>query len=125
VSEKKNGKMIIMVTHGPEDPERATIPFVMGVAALASDIDVTLGFQASGVMLIRKGCAEHVFAAGFPPLKELMDAYIEEGGTMFVCGPCIQSRKIDPEQEFIEGPVVVNAATFVAECAEATNTLIY
>ena len=76
-------------------------------------------------MLIRKGCAEHVFAAGFPPLKELMDAYIEEGGTMFVCGPCIQSRKIDPEQEFIEGPVVVNAATFVAECAEATNTLIY
>ena len=114
-----------MVTHGPEDPERATIPFVMGVAALASEIDVTLGFQASGVLLVRKGCAEHVFAAGFPPLKELMDAYIEEGGRMFVCGPCVQSRKINPEEEFIEGPIVVNAATFVAECTEATNTLIY
>jgi len=125
MSDDKNNKLIIMVTHGPEDPERATIPFVMGVAALASEIDVTLGFQASGVLLVRKGCAEHVFAAGFPPLKELMDAYIEEGGRMFVCGPCVQSRQIDPEQEFIEGPIVVNAATFVAECTEATNTLIY
>jgi predicted peroxiredoxin len=118
-------KLIIMVTHGPENPEKATIPFVMGIAALASDMEVALGFQSNGVMLVRKGCAEHVFAAGFAPLKELMDDYMELGGELLVCGPCVQSRQIDPKTEFIEGATVVSAATFVAACAEATSTLVY
>lgn len=122
---EKNGKLILMCTHGPEDPERATIPFVMATAAQASDVEVVLGFQANGVMLIRKGCAEHVFAAGFPPLKELLDIYVENGGKLLVCGPCVKSRQINPEEEFIAGATVVNAATFVKECTEATNVLVY
>ncbi len=118
-------KIVIMCTHGPEDPERATIPFVIATAAQASEVDVVIGFQASGVMLVRKGCAEHVFAAGFPPLKELMDAYIEAGGKLYVCGPCVQSRKLNPQTDFIENATVINAATFVKEITEATNSLVY
>jgi predicted peroxiredoxin len=30
-----NGKIVLMCTHGPEDPERATIPFVIATAAQA------------------------------------------------------------------------------------------
>jgi predicted peroxiredoxin len=118
-------KIIIMATHGPEDPERATIPFVLGTAAQASDVEVVIGFQVNGVMLVKKGCAEHVFAAGFPPLKELLDAYIEAGGKLFVCGPCVKSRNLDPVNDFVEGAKVVNAATFVKEVTEATNVLVY
>lgn len=118
-------KLVIVVTHGPEDPERATIPFVLATAAQASDVDVVMGFQVNGVMLIRKGCAEHVFGANFPPLKDLMDAYVEAGGTFYVCGPCVASRKLDPSTDFIEGAKVVNAATFVKEFTEATNVLVY
>jgi len=121
----KNGKLIIMCTHGPEDPERATIPFVLGTTGQASDVEVVIGLQVNGVLLARKGCAEHVFAAGFPPLKELIDAYLEAGGELFVCGPCINSRKINPEAEFVAGAKVVNAATFIKECTEATNVLVY
>lgn len=120
-----NEKIILMCTHGPEDPERATIPFVLATAAQASDIPVLVGFQVDGVLLARKGCPEHVFAAGFPPLKELMDIYLENGGELFVCGPCVQSRKIDPETEFIEGAKIVNAATFAKEFSEAANVLVY
>lgn len=122
---EKNGKLMLMCTHGPENPELSTIPFVMATAAQASDVDVVIGFQANGVMLVRKGCAEHVFAAGFPPLKELLDIYIENGGKLLVCGPCVKSRQINPEEEFIAGATVVNAATFVKECTEATNVLNY
>lgn len=124
MAEKKE-KLILMCTHGPEDPERATIPFVMATAAQASDVEVVIGFQANGVMLITQNCAKHVFASGFPPLKELLDIYLENGGKLLVCGPCVKSRQIDPEKEFIQGAVVVNAATFVKECAEATNVLVY
>lgn len=118
-------KLVIMCTHGPEDPERATIPFVLATAAQASDVDVTMGFQVNGVMLVKKGCVEHVFAAGFPPLKDLMDAYIAAGGRLFVCGPCVNSRKLDPAKDFVEGAIVINAVTFVKEYTEATNVLTY
>ena len=118
------GKIILMATHGPEDPERATIPFVTATAAQASDVDVLIGFQSNGVLLMRKGCAEHVFAAGFPPLKDLLEAFLEAGGKLYVCGPCVNSRKIEPE-EFIAGATIVNAVTFVKEFTEATNVLVY
>ena len=42
-------KLVFMILHGPEHPEHATIPFVMAGAALASDVQVILGFQADGV----------------------------------------------------------------------------
>jgi predicted peroxiredoxin len=118
-------KLVIMCTHGPEDPERATIPFVTATAAQASDVDVMLGFQSNGVLLVRKGCAEHVFAAGFPPFKELLEAYLEAGGELLVCGPCVNARKIDANNEFIQGARVVNAVTFVKLYTEATNVLVY
>lgn len=118
-------KMVIMVTHGPDEAERATIPFVMATAAQASDVEVVMGFQADGVLLTKQGIAEEVCAPAFPPLKTLMDAYIEAGGVMYVCGPCIKSRNIDPATDLVAGAKVVNAATFVKESTEAVSTLVY
>jgi predicted peroxiredoxin len=65
-------KLVLMVTHGPENSELSTIPFVMAVTAQASDVDVLMGFQGNGVMLAVKGMADHVVASGFPPLKDLL-----------------------------------------------------
>jgi len=45
--------------------------------------------------------------------KELVDAYVEAGGELYLCGPCVTSRKFDPANDFIKGSKVVNAATFV------------
>ena len=118
-------KLFFMVTHGPEAPERATIPFVMATTAQASDVEVAMGFQAEGVLLAKIGVAEGIQAPAFPPLKTLLDAYLEAGGKFLVCGPCVKSHGINPETDFIEGAKLVNAATFVKECTEATNVLTY
>jgi len=117
-------KLVLMVTHGPENAELATIPFVMATTALASDVDVLMGFQGNGVMLTIKGMADHVAASGFPPLADLLKTYIDAGGKMYVCGPCVGSRKI-AQQDMVQGATIVGAATFVAECVAATNVLVY
>ena len=117
-------KLVIMVTTGPENSELATIPFVMATAAQASDVEVLMGFQGNGVMLMSKGMAEHVAASGFPLLKDLLNTYIEEGGKLYVCGPCVGSRKIAKE-DMVDGATIVGAATFIAECMSATNVLVY
>jgi predicted peroxiredoxin len=118
-------KLLIMCTHGPEDPELATITFVMATAAQASDVEVLVGLQGNGVWLAKKGAAEDINAPAFPPLKDLQEAYLEAGGQIYACGPCIKARQIDPATDFIEGASVVNAATFVKEATEATNVLVY
>lgn len=118
-------KIVLMATHGPEDAERATIPFVMGCAALASEVQAVIGFQGNAVNLVRKGEAEHVFAPGFPPLKELLTTFVELGGKLLVCSPCLKSRQISGDSDLVDGAEVVAAARFVAEITSATNALVY
>ncbi|HYA30214.1 MAG TPA: DsrE family protein, partial [Acidobacteriota bacterium] len=72
-----------------------------------------------------KGIADGIAAPSFPPLKDLLHAYLEAGGKLLVCGPCVQSRKIDPKKDFLEAATVVSAATFIKHCTEATNVLVY
>ena len=116
-------KLVIMSTHGPADPEQATIPFVMGCAALASEVDVVIGFQADGVCLVHQGEAATVEAPGFPPLAKLLDDFRELGGTLLVCSPCVKSRGF--EEALVPGAEIVAAGRFVAEVTAATNALVY
>ena len=117
-------KLFIMVTNGPESPELATSPFVMATAAQASDVDVVMGFQGNGSMLAIKCMADHVFAQGFPRLSELIDEFVQAGGKMYVCGPCVGSRQVTTD-ELVEGASIVGAATFVSESLNASQSLIY
>jgi predicted peroxiredoxin len=118
-------KLFFIVTHGPDSPELATIPFAMATSAQATDIDVVMGFQGDGVHLLKKGVADTVLASNFTPLKTLMDTYIEAGGKLLACGPCVKARGINPETEFVKSASVVNSATFVKESTEAKNVLVY
>ena len=124
MSDESVEKLVIFATHGPEDPERACLPFVMANAALALDVSAVVVLQGAGVILAKKGCYEHVFAAGMPSLKELVDSFIELGGVLLICTPCIQERRIT-EEMLVETAQPVKAARVVMEVLEATGTLNY
>jgi predicted peroxiredoxin len=117
-------KFLIMATHGPDDPEMATLPFVMGGAAAAADVEVVMGFQGEGVRLMQRGVAETVTSPGFKPMAELLQTIREFGGTFIVGAPCIKSRGI-AEEDLVDIAHVVTAGRFVAEIASSTNTLYY
>jgi predicted peroxiredoxin len=124
MEESKPEKVVIFATHGPEDPERATLPFVCANAALAMDVQVTVVLQGTGVLLAKKGCYEHVFCAGFDPLKKQVDTFLELGGRIFVCIPCIQERKITNDM-LIEKAEPTKAGRVVQEALEAKAVLNY
>jgi uncharacterized protein involved in oxidation of intracellular sulfur len=124
MSEEKSEKLVIFGTHGPEDPERASLPFVLGNAALVMEVKVTIMLQGTAVFLAKEGCYEHVFAAGLPSLKDLVQSFIEQGGTLLICTPCIQERNITPEM-LVEIAQPVKAARAVMELLEATSVMTY
>ena len=44
------------------------------------------------------GTAEGVACDGCPPLERLFADYASDGGKLFVCPICLDSRKLDPGQ---------------------------
>jgi predicted peroxiredoxin len=117
-------KIVYIVTHAAEDPERATFPFMLATAAQAMEVEAVVALQGTAVFLAKKGYLEHVFAAGLPALKTLVDSFISEGGKVRVCVPCIRDRKID-EADLIEGASPIAAAALTQEILSANATLVY
>lgn len=124
MEEKKSEKVVIFATRGGEDTERATLPWVIGNASLAMDAKVVMVLQATGVTLATKGLYDHIFAPGFDPLKKLVDSFLEFGGTILVCIPCIDQRKITADM-LIQGATPVKAARVVQEMLDAKVVLSY
>jgi uncharacterized protein involved in oxidation of intracellular sulfur len=123
MSEQKD-KIVYIGTYAGENPEKASLPFVLANAALAMEVEAVVALQGPAVYLAKKGYLEHVFAAGLPPLKELMENFLEQGGKLLVCVPCIRERKID-ESELIEGAEPTAAAKLTMEILSAKATLVY
>ncbi len=121
--EEKEG-IVIIATHAGEDPERATFPFVMGSASFAMDETATVVLQGSGVFLAKKGYAEHVHASGFDALKKLIDGFLELGGKIYVCAPCIKERNIE-QTDLIDQAQVIAGGTVINECCNAKAVLSY
>jgi uncharacterized protein len=117
-------KMVIVATHGLDNPELATIPLVVGNAALAMDVKVTLILQASGVTIATRGIYEHMFAVGFDPVQKLFDSFLEFGGKVLVCIPCLEPRKITSDL-LVKGAELVKAGRVVTELQEADTVVCY
>ncbi len=120
----KKEKIVIISTTGIDNQEKATLPFVIGVAALATDVEVVMILQSAAVMLVKKGIAENVHSPGLMPMKELITNFIELGGRIQLCSPCIKERHIEPE-EILEGAQLVAAGTVVEEVLSAKAVLTY
>jgi predicted peroxiredoxin len=118
-------KLMIMVTHGPGEPEQATIPFVMAVGALASDVDVVVGLQGPAVELAVKGVVDGIAVEGFPPLAKLFNDYRELGGRLLACPPSVNNRHLDAATQFVENAEVIAAGGFLLEMDSATHVLVY
>ncbi len=121
---EKKEKIVYILTYAGEDPERATFPFTLATGALAMDVEATIILQGTAVFIAKKGYVEHVAACGLKPLKELLDTFLEMGGKLLVCQPCIKERKIELE-DLIEGAKPTGAGEVTKEILEAQATLVY
>ena len=118
-------KSFIFAPHGGEDAERASICFSMACAALSLDVDVTMALQGEGVFLAKKGHVEHIHATGgFSPLSKLINDFVELGGKILVCKPCIHYRDI-PDTDLIDGAEVTAGGTLNIIALEADAQMVY
>ena len=88
------GKFMAHATHGREDPERATLPFIAANVAASADQEAIVLLTIEGVWLATKGYADEVHHEGMPPLREVLDSLLASGGQVWACGACTKPRGI-------------------------------
>ena len=113
------GKFMAHATHGREDAERATLPFIAANVAASADQESIVLLTIEGVWLATKGYADDVHHEGMPPLREVLDSFLASGGQVWACGACTKPRGIT-DDDLIEGARIISAADFVAEMVGGT-----
>ena len=106
------GKLCVSITHAKNDPDKATVGFVVANAAVGSAQETMVFLSTEGVHLAVKGRAEEIHEEGFAPLKDLVANFVKAGGTIYVCSPCFKKRKLD-ENSLVAGAVIVGGAKLV------------
>ncbi len=65
-------RLLIMATHGSEDPTRAGLAFLMAKGAVEAGHKPEIVLSGDASVLARQVVAESVLPVGIPPLKELI-----------------------------------------------------
>jgi uncharacterized protein len=117
-------RLVINCTHGAEDAERATLPFILGTTALSADQECTIVLTIEGVRLATKGYADSVAKEGFRPLGELVQEFVDGGGEIWACGACCKPRGIT-EDDMRAGARIVGAANVVEALLRSGSSISF
>ena len=96
-------KVVVNLATGLEDPERVTVAFLVGGAALDQGKQVMMFLTKEAVRLATPGVAVGIGCEGCPPLPQIFEQFAEKGGELLACPFCVSSRGID------DGNLVANA----------------
>lgn len=117
-------KITYIVTYGDDNPEKATIPFILANTAMAMEVTPVIILQSNAVMLGVKGFAEKVHFKDGVSLKQLIENYTGAGNKLLLCSPCVEKRKLS-EKDFVDGAVIVGAARVNEEALTSVNVITY
>ncbi len=124
MSDESREKIVYICTKWKDDPDMATLPFMLANAALTMDVDAVVVLQNEAVMLGTPNGSNEVHAPELPPLKDLINSFIANGGKMLVCTPCMKVFKVTPEMLRPEVEMVA-AARVTIEMLSARATVSY
>jgi uncharacterized protein len=118
------GKLCVSLSYAKDNPDKATVGFVIANAAAASNQQTLVFLSTEGVRLSQKGYADDIHEEGFAPLKELMENFVKAGGTIYVCSPCFKKRGLN-ENSLVAGATIVGGAKLVEFLSDGTPCVSY
>lgn len=119
-----NTKFCVNLTYSKNDPDKATVAFVIANAAVASNKETMVFLSTEGVRLATPGYADDIAETGFAPLKDLMANFAKAGGKIFVCSPCFKRRGLD-ETKLVAGATIVGGAKLVEFLSENASSVSF
>ena len=109
----QQNKYLFTVTHFDGDADRVATPLVLANNALVAGGDVLLWLTVDGANLGKNGAAEGIIPKSFPPVAQLLDSFIENGGRIGVCPPCGKTHGVT-DDNMVANAEWMGAAALIA-----------
>jgi predicted peroxiredoxin len=119
-----NPTILIQGTHGAEDAEKATLPFIVGNVAATAEQDTVIFLTSDAVHLATRGYADDIQHASNPPTGKILADFVANGGRVWACGVCTAPRGITGE-DLVDGATIVTAANLVEALASGAATVAF
>ena len=87
-------KILVHLTHGPEQPTRAALAFLVAKSALEEGHAVSLFLAGDAVQLIRDAVLDNLAGLGTGKLREHYDAIVAGGGRFYLSGMSSKGRGV-------------------------------
>lgn len=124
--EKGSGRILYVMTHGTEAPERCATPFYLAAAAAAMDKEVGIYFTMNGPTLLKKGVPESIGPKGDKgaKLSHFIKQALDVGVRLYVCQPSLDLHDLKLE-DLIDGVEMIGGAAFNAMAVEAEAVITF
>lgn len=87
-------RILVHVTHGPEQPTRAALAFLVARTAADEGHAVTLFLAGDAVQLLRDAVLDNLTGLGTGKLREHYDAIVKAGGRFYLSGMSGSARGV-------------------------------
>jgi predicted peroxiredoxin len=91
---KKPLKIMMKGAWGPDDPTRASFPFLHGLALAEAGHEVQIYLLSDATSLMRKSMVDTIFPVAWPPLSETLEKVVAKHIPIFSCGACSRARGV-------------------------------
>ena len=91
---KAGTTILVHLTHGPENPTRVALAFLVATTAIDEGDGVTLFLAGDAVQLMRDGVLENLSGLGTGRLRDLFDAIVKGGGRFYLSGMSSSARGV-------------------------------
>lgn len=116
-----NEKYLINCQDGANNVERATISLILAVSASKTS-ETAIFLTADAASLCIQGGTDELVASGYEPMSDLLTAFVENGGKIWLCPACAKAKGIEPEQ-LITGAEIAGAPKTMAFLASGARLL--
>jgi len=106
--EGETRNLVVLITHGI-DHELSSAALTIALGGMTAGLEVSIFLTSSGVDIVRRGAADTTRVEPLEPLAEMLANFIERGGNLWACTPCVKSRGYTAD-DLIDGVVISGAS---------------
>ena len=103
-------RVMFVGTHGKEDMNKATLPFMMAMWAKESGLDPCIWLTDDAVLLVKKGYATDLKAPDYKPFMFYLDKIVAHKIKIYICHLSMAKRGISESLEDCVANVIKSGA---------------
>jgi predicted peroxiredoxin len=116
-------QLVILMTKGI-DQELSSVAFTIANGGITAGLKVSIFLTSAAIDLVRRNGQRMTHVPPLEPLAKMMEEFLNRGGVIWACPPCVQSRGYQ-QSDLIEGVTIIGASAMHAKIKEGAATLSF